>query len=1152
MSAPAYDVVFSHLSVRLIKSTTTSPNPLNHIAGPLQLVSVNPPAPLVPTLVFSLPGFTLPFRTFDPSTVTGASGIHDAEPPRPAYPAFGAGEHGLHGPAIWFGEHITEEGAAARQALGQQPAIWTLYLIGAPPPLGKHLLDILAGWPRNMPRSLPRWLSDPAMYGWPWKDTFIQMPLPLALALPVDGPLVVGAAAPAPATGAVAVAPRPLPTPPIDAIAAKAEPSSTPSRKAPSIPTKPSALRASPVLSAAPAEQVLTPPAEEVPINNALPSLPPSALVDAAPTSAQVPPEAVESSLSSSTDSAVSAALPTTPGRRPVSSSGRGVPRESATSPPPRQLEILPSLPPSVIVPNLEHNAWAQAEEPSKEAEETPSVQLRSRVPSRSRTEDAFPAEYRHSLVAVDNETGEVLGILASNVVLNNVGPEEDDGDETITTPPKGRGGAEEEEEDGGPTPTTSRLRITTDKEAKDLPPKPLQKPFTAYRDPDIFSPYAPSTDPNKIERPPSRLGQETFAPPPLPAKKEEDGKSVRDSMGSAVFFSAAEELSGAETTDDEREADELRTGRREMASVPPPPTDTFRLVGDHPALRTVEAYREGLLQDDQQEEDGAESDRSGSTVGGILTRAFNKRKKKKAAAAKKAGQQPAAEPEDIAVPEAVEAVEELMNVEPEVEIATPPSVSAGEPEAPHPEAEAEDVLSAIRKPGTGTTRTLLEQHLPRSQLRTSVLIDVEHRVWTEALAQNEIPASAPYTHLAVALNKPSSANGAEDEGWISNAPASSSSSKASAASFSYANEHEDGGGAAPGMSSRAAAVAAVAGDYVQGGTVLLKFLQGTISASMVKPAEFAKAVGDGFSTSFGLGGEEEEASRGGEAGKKDGEEEPAVKRTGAMAYIPVLPVHMLYYMGIVTDRPPAPAAAAGESSAGEGGGSSSLPSAAQGALDSVARAAGVGFGVGRLWKTLVRSAVGTSTSTSPSSLAQTRDGANSVLASLTPANMSLDLLGISKSGAAACWDWLSGAASNAMAGLGATGEVLHSVVVGGGTTPAPLVRSNSSRRTLIEYEDQHGDDDDEWEVKIPDFDPNSLGSTPRPIYRRKTKSVVPSLDSGFGVAGQSRVSGPEGGRDSSIDWKRVSIVHFDAKGVGRRAILAGGGVGVGSSGGLL
>ncbi|KAE8269548.1 hypothetical protein A4X09_0g2805 [Tilletia walkeri] len=977
--APCYETVFSHLSVRLIKTLVDSPPntpPLNHIHGPMQLVAVSPDPPMLPTLIISLPGFTLPFRTFNPSTV-GSSGIHDAEPPRPTYASFGAGEHGLDGPAIWFKEHITEEGAWARKSLGQPAAVWTLYLIGAPSPLATHLREVLSGWPRNMPPALPKWLTDPAMYGWPWKDQFIQMPLPLELAQPV-------------AVGVTA--PRPLPTPPIDVTASKE------------------------------------------------------------PTAPNLPPP-------------------------------------------------IPAKPTNLRLSNIEHNAWAEEAEavPTAEAQEasaSPSL-IEEAVPTAEANETAasparsvrsaqFPDPYRHSLVAVDNETGEVLGILASNVVL--APGQEDQADTTIT----------QTEEDDAATPHASRF--LTSKALPPIKPEEPQRAFSAYRDPDIYSPYAPSDDPDKVVRPPSQLGAHTFAPPPLPDKADDEagwaGESVRDSMASAAFFSAAEELDsgaedpkvghGGESEDDVSEG-HAKSGVRPAIKL-----------GSDPVLKAVEGYREGLLRDEVADEDeGAESDRSGSTVGGILARAFKKKNKRK-------GSKKEAE---IKEEEVKEQVKELAGVEGQewigedrqladplsADVSRSSALTASEPTVMEVRnVGTSDSLSVLR-PSTISNR--LPQHLPRTQLRTSALIDVEHQVWKDALSQNELPASAPYTHLTAAVTGAKSA--AEDEGWKSG-----SGGEVESGSNAYVDPDESLNAA-----SRAAAVAAAAGEYIQGGTVLLKFLQGTITASMVNPAQLARYVGGGAA-------EQEESSSSDSAATPEAPsaaaaEKPEDLRTGAMAYIPVLPVHLLYYMGIVTEKPPP----------SEG----SLPSAAQGALDSVARAAGVGFGVGRLWNTLIESAVGQSSS-----------NATAALSSITPANVSLDMLGMSRDRVTACWNWVS---STATAGVQATTGALQSVGAAVSTaTTAPLVRSSSRDLAVARNGNPNlEEDDDDWEVTIPDFDPNSLGSTPRPVYRRKAKSILPSSTNGFGLAGIS---------SNSIDWKRVSIVHFDAKGVGRRAVMDTGGFG--------
>ncbi|CAD6909480.1 unnamed protein product [Tilletia controversa] len=1063
-AAPAYDVVFSHLSVRLIKTLVNSaPDapPLHHIHGPMQLVAVTPDAPMLPTLILSLPGFTLPFRTFNPGTV-GGSGIHDAEPPRPTYASFGAGEHGLEGPSIWFKEHVTEEGAWARKSLGQPAAIWTLYLVGAPSPLATHLQDVLAGWPREMPPALPRWLTDPAMYGWPWKDQFIQMPLPIALAQPV--PVAVSA-------------PRPLPTPPMDNSTSAAR--SVPNAR-PSIPIKPSKLRSTTV--AAQMEPPLTPPVEETQtLQNVVSET-----------------ETVSESASAEPEPKKKTSSPPIPPkilRQSVQSSGRGIPRSvDAPLVPSRPIELLPSLPHSTILPsaqyNVEHNAWAE------ESQAVPAAEEKRDLASPARDVEpepaSFPDPYRHSLVAVDNETGEVLGILASNIILST--EQEDEADTTVTKT------KDDDVEDDAATPHASRFV-----ESKALPPAKVEpeplRAFTAYRDPDIYSPYAPSTDPDKAARPPSTLGVHTFAPPPLPDKADDEagwaGTGARDSMASAAFFSAAEELdSGTDGSEGHAGTDAGAPG--------------FKL-GSDPVLKEVEGYREGLLVDEVAEEDeGAETDRSGRTVGGLLKRAFKKKNKKGSKKDEKVKEEVAVEElKEQATEQADKGLAAELSQQPAEEVTQSHPLSANASQSPTAltssgsmtleaqEIEASNTLPVLR-PKTDPNR--LANHLPRALLRTSALIDVEHQVWADALAQNEIPASAPYTHLAAKAT-------AADEDWTGGSRDEVAVTKAGGS-----NSPVDPDEAVNASSSRAAVVAAAAGEYIQGGTVLLKFLQGTITASMVNPAQLARYMGGGPTEHA-----EEPASRTPDAqARPAAAEEPEDLRTGAMAYIPVLPVHLLYYMGIVTEKP-----AASESS---------LPSAAKGALDSVARAAGVGFGVGRLWNTFIESAVGQSSS-----------NATTALSSMTPANVSLDMLGMSRSGVATCWNWVSSAASGALQSVGTAVST---------ATSAPLVRSSSRDLAVARNGNPHldYDDDDDWEVTIPDFDPNSLGSTPRPIYRRKAKSILPSSTTGFGLADQQRPAKNSNGNNingNSIDWKRVSIVHFDAKGVGRRAVMGGDGFGV-------
>ena len=90
----------------------------------------------------------------------------------------------------------------------------------------------------------------------------------------------------------------------------------------------------------------------------------------------------------------------------------------------------------------------------------------------------------------------------------------------------------------------------------------------------------------------------------------------------------------------------------------------------------------------------------------------------------------------------------------------------------------------------------------------------------------------------------------------------------------------------------------------------------------------------------------------------------------------------------------------------------------------------------------------------------------------------------------------------------------------------------------------------EEWEYAIPDFDPNSLASTPRPVYRRKRP--VPSAMNGFNISAPARkgaeVSAPQPAAAKTVstaqaaptDEERYSILHIDSLGVGRRAFLRG------------
>ncbi|CAO1630729.1 unnamed protein product [Jaminaea pallidilutea] len=98
---------------------------------------------------------------------------------------------------------------------------------------------------------------------------------------------------------------------------------------------------------------------------------------------------------------------------------------------------------------------------------------------------------------------------------------------------------------------------------------------------------------------------------------------------------------------------------------------------------------------------------------------------------------------------------------------------------------------------------------------------------------------------------------------------------------------------------------------------------------------------------------------------------------------------------------------------------------------------------------------------------------------------------------------------------------------------PASTAADPAEEGTRVE---RGNDDDGEWELAIPDFDPSSLASTPRPIYRRKRPA--PSHETGFRLSGAAA-----GARDGEKQaQQRYSLVHFDADGTGRRAFFREGG----------
>ena len=217
---------------------------------------------------------------------------------------------------------------------------------------------------------------------------------------------------------------------------------------------------------------------------------------------------------------------------------------------------------------------------PSKASQASPATKTGSFT--RSRLSKRSPSDWRNSLVVVDDETGTVIGVVAEGVVLSNSEETREDGQD-------------DDDDDDDDEPQEARTPTADG-------PLVYNAAHT-YDDPDV--------------RPASRvgsvLGEETFAPPPVPDKpghlrvgkaNADDGDTIRSSIASAPFFSAREDESGLEE-------DDIVDGKVKVY------------------VQHAEAHRPDLLRDrrddDDDDDDGEQSDASGSTVGGPAVQLWRK-----------------------------------------------------------------------------------------------------------------------------------------------------------------------------------------------------------------------------------------------------------------------------------------------------------------------------------------------------------------------------------------------------------------------------------------------------------------------------------------------------------------------------------------------
>ncbi|KAI3486750.1 hypothetical protein L1887_49700 [Cichorium endivia] len=353
-------------------------------------------------------------------------------------------------------------------------------------------------------------------------------------------------------------------------------------------------------------------------------------------------------------------------------------------------------------------------------------------------------SEYRNSLVAVDNRTGQIVSVLASHISL------EADEPAAAYTASSSEPDAEVHDDHEAVTPLDELAPILPDKtpsqalglhpallalsqdhveeqvdeEERDFDtPKPstiVHRPAALYRDPDA-------------QRPPSRtasiLAADTFAPPPLPPKPSSasrtraraDSRATADAPASrrtstaSAFFTAESDADAMSSYDsDAIEIDASSISHHNL------PSSSISIQGH--ASHDVEKHRPELLRDANHPDSDGEyaSDASGSTVGGPAVRMWRKArgkpKKKPGGAVQKAGLQSAH-----------------------------PTQRAKSRQASEPWPE-QDIVSPFKsaQPSSG-----VGQHLPRSALRTDEVRSIETAYGAKRSTRCQLPIDAPYTHLA-------------------------------------------------------------------------------------------------------------------------------------------------------------------------------------------------------------------------------------------------------------------------------------------------------------------------------------------------------------------------------------------------------------------
>ncbi|TKY86846.1 hypothetical protein EX895_004133 [Sporisorium graminicola] len=688
---------------------------------------------------------------------------------------------------------------------------------------------------------------------------------------------------------------------------------------------------------------------------------------------------------------------------------------------------------------------------------DTPEVILRK--PGRA---SARP-EYRNSLVAVDNLTGQIVGILAADIDLGGSPSSSPSALQRIHSGSShDSADADVDADDEAKTPMDEHTSIWQHKASHEAvgfrssPPAVLEddalstprastvvrRAVSIYHDPDAK---------RNPSRPPSVLAIETFSPPPLPPKSPTDPQaletsaiappSCRTSTASAVFFTAESDTDAMSSYDSDALEIDARTITHQNLPVR---STSIRARG---AAADVEPHRPELLYDPYAHDDTA-SDASGSTVGGpamrVWRKARGKPKKKPAPKASAARSRPvikSRQASDISdhtskAETALEAFSEDDNDgihESQEKVLVSEQGGASLTSSPH-QYEAKPLPNPETQPGL---------HLARAQLHTDEIRSVEDRIWREALESDQLPIDAPYTHLA--------ARG--EAGFYPSSILSSPRSVADGSAIElFSIEEKARQVQRAKWKQQQQNLRAEKIKNMQGGTVLIEFLAGSsrIGASLIGSAgiDVNSHLVDPCVA---------------ESNTEDSSSAVSLA-SNVLGYVPLLPQHLLSFFGLSSGR--------GEP--------------------------------GNIQNDVVSSAIEVPVATWSSSYLS---------------NLRLPTIP----------DWMTSLFSfNPFAAASAT----HA------------------------DEQEAGDPSraEEWEYVVPEFDPNSLSSTPRPIYRRKRP--VPSFVNGFNIAAPASAGAASSATDAvetvkqgkastvakpaSADENRYSILHFDSYGVGRRAFLRG------------